>query len=145
MGRKGGYWVGSVKYVKGEFNMTESTVIIGFADGTETIGRLIEIIIGEHVRLWVDGREVKYSTSVIGSIEPIAPITATLDLYHWYTIRHSLALVMDKLINEDTGDAEELERQRIEECTYTQNLQARIGKIIADEEERLGITPIKVE
>ena len=74
---------------------------------------------------------------------PSAP-TLALDLYHWYTIRHSLALLLNKLINEENpDDVEELERQRIEECIYTQNLQARIAKIIDAEEKRLGITPIK--
>ena len=65
----------------------------------------------------------------------------TLD--QWYTIRHSLALLMNKLINEENPDSEEeLERQRIEECIYTQNLQAKVNQIIAAEEKRLGVTPI---
>lgn len=66
-----------------------------------------------------------------------------LDLYQWYTIRYSLYLLMHKLIEEENPDGvEELERQRIEECTYTQNLQSAIAKIIDAEEKRLGVTPL---
>lgn len=75
------------------------------------------------------------------NVKPSAP---ALDLYHWYTIRHSLTLLMNKLTNEENPDnVDELERQRIEECIYTQNLQSRIAKIIDAEEKRLGVTPIK--
>lgn len=77
-------------------------------------------------------------------LPPNVQLQPTLDLWHWYTIRRSLALLMNKLIDkENPDDVEELERQRIEECIYTQNLQARIAKIIDVEEKRLGITPIK--
>ena len=78
------------------------------------------------------------------NVKPSALGAPALDLYRWYTIRHSLALLMNKLVNEENPDnVEELERQRIEECIYTQNLQARIAKIIDAEEKRLGVTPIK--
>lgn len=64
----------------------------------------------------------------------------TLTLYQWYTIRHGLHLIMQQLLDAEADGAEELERQRLVECRYTQNLQTTIAKIIDAEEKRLSIT-----
>lgn len=67
-----------------------------------------------------------------------------LALYQWYTIRHGLYLIMQQLLDaEDPNGAEELERQRLEECAYTQNLRATIQRIIDTREKELNLTPIQ--
>lgn len=77
---------------------------------------------------------------IVNALCVAAAATATLDLYDWYTIRYSLNLAMNELVNEET-EAEEAKRQRVDECIYTQNLQAKVGRIIAVKEQQLGVTP----